>query len=95
MTLQHTEHIEQMLGLARRLEARAQVLHQDARVAEAQELYDRARALRHEAQESHNAHVVAELDRARTEPVNLTDLMAGREAFTLDELDRATGEGRR
>lgn len=46
---------------------------------------------REAARRRHNAHVEAELERAKHEPINLSDLMAGREAFVLDEIDRESG----
>jgi hypothetical protein len=42
-----------------------------------------------EAQRLHNEHVAAELERAKSEPINLSDLMAGKEAFVIDEIERS------
>jgi hypothetical protein len=67
--LPHTERIEQLLAMAQ--ERRE---YGDAR--EAGELEDKAKRL-------HNAHVSAELERAKSEPINLSDLMAARESFEV------------
>lgn len=42
---------------------------------------------RREAMAKHNAHVKAEFDRAKQgQVINLSDLMAGHEAFIIDEI---------
>ena len=43
---------------------------------------------RAEAQKVHNEYVVQKLKAASKGPINLSDLMAGKEAFLLDEIDR-------
>lgn len=43
---------------------------------------------RAEAKRVHNQHVTAQLEKAKSEPICLTDLMAGNEAFHLDDLRR-------
>ena len=46
-------------------------------------------AAREAARRKHNAHVDAELERARQgETINLSDLMAGNEAFIVDDIKR-------
>ncbi len=67
--LQHTEIIEGLLKLAAERQA-------SGREQEADEL-------RLKAQEIHNEHVAAELKRAESEPINLSDLMAARESFEM------------
>ena len=44
---------------------------------------------RAEAQRLHNAYVKAQLAAASEAPINLSDLMAGREAFVIDDIERA------
>lgn len=93
--LPHTEHVEEILARARELEREAADVQRLGELfarngtsgGERDALLERARQLRHEASESHNAHVAAELERAKSEPINLSDLLAGREAFTLDEIE--------
>ncbi len=41
-----------------------------------------------EAAALHNAHVEQQLEAAKQGPINLSDLMAGKEAFVLDEIKR-------
>jgi hypothetical protein len=43
---------------------------------------------RREAVRLHKQHVDAELERAKREPINLSDLLAANEAFHLDEIER-------
>lgn len=51
-------------------------------------------AARKAARKRHNAHLDAELERARQgETIDLTSLMAGKEALVIDEIERQ--EGRR
>jgi len=47
-----------------------------------------AEGRRAEARVLHKQHVEAELQRAKQEPINLSDLIAGNEAFHLDDLER-------
>jgi hypothetical protein len=59
-----------------------------ARGVEAQ-LQEGGREAREAARKRHNAHVDAELERARQgATIDLTSLMAGKEAFVIDEIER-------
>jgi len=48
---------------------------------------------RAEARRVHNAYVDSQLRKASQGPINLSDLMAGKEAFIVDDIDR--GRARR
>jgi len=74
--LPHTERVGALLKRARERSKLG-----DPR--EAGELRDRAAKLQ-------NERVSAELERAKREPINLSDLMGGREAFTIDEIERTS-----
>ena len=53
------------------------------------QLQEGGAAAREAARKRHNAHVDAELERARQgEVINLSSLMAGKEAFVIDEIER-------
>jgi predicted phage tail protein len=59
-----------------------------ARGVEAQ-LQEGGEQAREAARKRHNAHVEAELERARQgETIDLSSLMAGKEAFIIDEIER-------
>jgi len=47
---------------------------------------------REEARRLHNAHVEAQLKKASQGPINLSDLMAAKEAFILDDFEREGGQ---
>jgi hypothetical protein len=46
-----------------------------------------------EARRLHNAHVDAELERSKHEPINLSDLMAAKEAFVIHEIEKDEAAG--
>jgi hypothetical protein len=66
-SLPHTDAIAELLRLAK-------IRQEAGDVREANEL-------RQTAQRIHNDHVAAELERAKSEPINLSDLMGAKEEF--------------
>jgi hypothetical protein len=43
---------------------------------------------RKEARAIHNQYVESQLEAAKSGPINLSDLIAGKEAFIIDEIER-------
>ena len=82
-TLPHTARVEQQLRLANDLELLAEELAEQGHTVEAGCRREQATSVRRQAQEDHNAHVAAELERAKSEPINLSDLIGARESFEV------------
>jgi hypothetical protein len=78
-TLPLTEETQRKLAEARRLETMAKERRRYNDPREAGELEHRARELRRQAGEAHNARLASELERAKSEPINLSDLIASHE----------------